>query len=69
MSGDFLTKQDIKVRLEHINTFLDLDYHDFVKYCNENMYYGMPVDNDFYTVFTAQRQKAVYEISVILKYI
>ena len=50
-----MTKKSIKLNLNDALKIVDMDYHDFLLYCNDNVFPMARMDTDFYTVFKTQR--------------
>lgn len=57
-----MTKKAIKIFLIQVDDVLKMDYHDFLKYYNDNIMPICQVETDYYNVFRAQR---LYCIGVI----
>lgn len=51
-----MTKQTIKMQLHDVQKILDMDYHDYLAYYNENVFPVGQMETDFCTVFTSQRK-------------
>ena len=57
-----MTKKSIKLNLSDALNVLNLDYHDFLVYYNENVYPVAKMETDYYTVFRSQRSIASAEV-------
>ena len=57
-----MTKKDVKIFLTQVDDVLQMDYHEFLKFYNDNIMPVCQVETDYYNVFRAQR---LYCIGVI----